>query len=115
MSALTRYHQKFAAEVIDLGKCKTEEEAIEFAVGNDAPEYAKQAVREQFAAIKASKAAKAAIINRYAPIFGVTPKELVEKVRPLYGKEVRRQWFSSQGKFEQFAQMLEEMYATESF
>lgn len=96
--------------VVNWNKYATVEDAIRGEVGSDAPESVKQMVRDQFTANKASKAKKAAIINRYAPLFGTTPKELVGKVSKLYGQDLRRQWFSSQEKFEQFSQMMEELY-----
>lgn len=96
--------------VVNWNKYTTADDAIRGEVGNDAPESAKQMVSDGFAANKASKAAKAAIINRYAPVFNTTPKELVGKVAKLYGSDIRRQWFSTQEKFEQFSQMMEELY-----
>ena len=96
--------------VVNWNQYATAEDAIRGEVGDDAPESVKQAVRDDFAANKANKAAKAAIINRYAPMFGTTPKELVSKVAKLYGSDIRRNWFSSQEKFENFSQMMEELY-----
>lgn len=96
--------------VVNWNKYATADDAVRGEVGDDAPESVKQMVRDEFAANKASKAAKAAIINRYAPVFGTTPKELVGKVSKLYGQDLRRQWFSSQEKFEQFSSMMEELY-----
>jgi len=96
--------------VIDWNQYATAEDAIRGEIGEDAPESIKQMVRDEFAANKASKAAKAAIINRYAPMFDTTPKELVGKVKRLYGQDIRRHWFSGQEIFEQFSKMMEELY-----
>ncbi len=96
--------------VVNWNKYATVEAAISGEVGNDAPEHIKQMVREDWAAHKASKVKKAEIINRYAKVFGVEPKALVEKVKGIFGRDVERNQFSSQDKFEKFSQMMEEIY-----
>lgn len=105
-----RYINDNNSFVVNWNKYATVEAAITGEVGDDAPESAKQMVRDDWAAHKASKTKKAEIINRYAKVFGVEPKALVEKVKNVFGRDVERHQFSSQEKFEQFSKMMEEIY-----
>lgn len=102
--------RKAFADAIIAAKSATVEQVIEAEVGSDAPEHIKQMVRDDYEAERASKARKAEIINRYAKVFGVAPKDLCEKVKSLLGREIERRFFSSEEKFNQFSQMMEEIY-----
>jgi hypothetical protein len=102
--------RKAFADAIIAAKSATVEQKIEAEVGSDAPEHIKQMVRDDHEAERQSKARKAEIINRYAKVFGIAPKDLCEKARDMFNRPIERRFFSSEEKFNQFNQMMEEIY-----